>query len=443
MKIIRTIFKVGLFVLTGFQTSFAQDTLVPVEVNDSVSLSFFDQYFRDKTLRVDYLLAGNDTETVAYLWHLKEEPFWGGPKKNLVDPWSSGNFRYSLVDTATGELLYRKGFSSLFEEFQGTKEAREVRRAYPMTATMPFPRTPAYFEIDKRNYGSGEFETLFHLLVDPFDYMIGREEITKIPHTAVILHGSPDTCIDIAFIAEGYTIEEMEKFRQDAMRMAEYFLSVEPYASLQDKFNFYAVEAPSEESGVDIPGKGEYRNTGINSSFYTFGSERYLTTPDTWTMRNIAANVPYDQVIILNNSKKYGGGGFYNHYCQSTVDHALSEIVALHEFGHAFGGLADEYVGGVNYDGFYNPDVEPWEPNITTNVDFSSKWSSMIHDTVPLPTPRKPAYMGIVGMFEGGGYMATGIFSPAMNCRMKDNSAEGFCPVCQEAIRRKILFYCD
>ncbi len=432
-----------LFILIGFQTSFAQDTIVQPSLPDSTILTSFDQYFRDKTLRVDYLLAGNDTETVAYLWQLKEEPIWGGPKNNLTDPWNSGNFRYSLYDTATGHLLYRKGFSSLFEEYQGTREAKEIRRAYPMTATMPFPLKAASFEIDIRSYETGEFEPLFQLLIKPSDYSINREEILRIPYTAVIFHGDSDTCIDIAFIAEGYTADEMLKFREDATRIATYFLSMEPYADLQDRFNFYAIESPSEESGVDIPGIGEYVNTSVNSSFYTFGSERYLTTPDTWSMHDIAANVPYDQIIILNNSKKYGGGGFYNHYCQSTVDHGLSEIVALHEFGHAFGGLADEYVGGVNYDGYYNLQIEPWEPNITTNIDFDSKWQSMIHDTVPVPTPRKPAYLDVVGMFEGGGYIAIGIYSPAMNCRMKDNSAKGFCPVCREAIRQKILFYCD
>jgi len=160
-------------------------------------------------------------------------------------------------------------------------------------------------------------------------------------------------------------------------------------------------------------------------------------------MRDIAANVPYDQIIILNNSTKYGGGGFYNHYCQSTTDNEWSEIVAIHEFGHAFGGLADEYVGGVNYDGYYNLKLEPWEPNITTRIDFGSKWLRMIPDTVPVPTPRDSAYLHIVGVFEGGGYIAKGIYSPVMNCRMKDDSAPGFCPVCQEAIRQKILFYCD
>ena len=409
----------------------------------TVTNSIFDQFFTDKTLRIDYLLAGNDVETRVYIRQLKEEPLWGGPHKNLIDPWNSGNYRYSLYDSATGQLLYRKGFSSLFEEFQGTPEAKEVPRAYPMTATMPFPLQPARFILENREYTTGEFSPLLTLEIDPEDYFILHETPDQYPVSGIYVQGDATDHLDIVFLAEGYTMEEMPEFLEDARRISDYFLSVAPFSEYTEKINFRAVESPSASSGVDIPGKKVYVNTGFNSSFSTFGSDRYLTTPDTWSMRDVAANAPYDQIIILNNSKKYGGGGFYNHYCQSTVDHSVSEVVAIHEFGHAFGGLADEYIGGVNYDGFYNLKVEPWEPNITTNVDFFSKWQAMIGDSIPTPTPRDSIYQHVVGMYEGGGYMAKGIFSPMMNCRMKDNNASGFCPVCQDALRKKIQFYCD
>ncbi|MFH1159578.1 MAG: M64 family metallopeptidase [bacterium] len=423
--------------------SFAQDVRIASIPEPVAEKTTFEQFFTDRTLRIDYLLAGNNQKTVVYLWQLKDEPTWGGPHKNLTDPWNSGNYRYSVYDSATGQLLYRKGFSSLFEEFQGTQEAKVVRRAYPMTATFPYPLYPVRFEMEQRAYKTGAFHPIFSMNVNPANYFIVHEEIDKYPVVELNVKGEPATHLDIVFLAEGYTQEEMPKFQEDSRRMSNYFLAAEPFSEYTDKINFRAVESPSAGSGIDIPGNGTYVNTNINSSFYTFDSDRYLTTPDTWSMRDIAANVPYDQIIILNNSTKYGGGGFYNHYCQSTVDNEVSEIVAIHEFGHSFGGLADEYVGGVNYDGFYNLKVEPWEPNITTNVNFGSKWQSMINDTVPVPTPRDSTYANIVGMFEGGGYMAKGIYSPVMKCRMKDNSAKGFCPVCQEAIRKKILFYCD
>jgi len=443
--------KLLLILLFGCQTLFAQDvamtpaagTFVKQISGGKMEMINFDQFFLDKTLRIDYLLAGNDLETNVYLWQLKEEPLWGGPHGNLIDPWNSGNYRFSLYDSVSGELLFRKGFSSLFEEFQGTEEAKVIPRAYPMTATMPFPIAPVRFEIDKRNYNTGEFENFFSMSIDPTNYFILHEAIDVLVVTPLFEPGDPAKQLDIVFLAEGYTAEEMSKFSEDAHRIAEYFLSVEPFSAFREKIAFWIVESPSAGSGVDIPEKREYINTGFNSSFSTFDTDRYLTTPDTWSIRDAAANAPYDQIIILNNSNKYGGGGFYNHYCQSTVDHDVSQIVAIHEFGHAFGGLADEYVGGVNYDGFYNLQLEPWEPNITTTIDFETKWKSMISADIPVPTPRDSVYRHVVGMFEGGGYMEKGIFSPMMNCRMKDNSAAGFCPVCQEAIRQKILFYCD
>lgn len=437
----KVFFPVALFLVTFIIVG--QDVSITPLPDQMAKKSIFGQFFTDKTLRIDYLLAGNNQETTVYLWQLKEEPIWGGPHNNLVDPWNSGNYQFSLYDSASGQLLFRRGFSSLFEEYQGTNEAKEVPRAYPMTATMPYPLKPVRFQIDKRAYTTGEFEPLFTLDIDPRSYFIVHEPIDSCSITPLVDPGDPATQLDIVFLAEGYTMAEMPKFLDDARRISDYFLSVAPFSEYPEKITFWAVESPSAGSGVDIPGKKEYVNTGFNSSFYTFNSDRYLTTPDTWSMRDAAANAPYDQIIILNNSKKYGGGGFYNHYCQSTVDHELSEIVAIHEFGHAFGGLADEYVGGVNYDGFYNLNLEPWEPNITTNIDFGSKWKSMIHDTIPLPTPRDSTYIEVVGMFEGGGYMAKGIFSPVMNCRMKDNSAKGFCPVCQQALRQKIRIYCD
>jgi hypothetical protein len=433
-----------LLFLTLFSVAIsAQDSVVSPDSGTGAVKVTFDSCFVTKTLRIDYLLSGNDTSTIVMLYRMKEEPHWGGPHDNLIDPWNSGNFRFSVFDSATGVLLYRKGFSSLFEEWQGTEEAKRLHRAYSMTAVFPFPQHAIKFGLDKRDKTSSRFINLVTLDIRPDDYFISRDPVDSLSVDTIFFYGNPQDHLDIVFLAEGYTNDEMPKFREDAKRFAEYFRSVVPFNEMQDKINFRAVESPSRGSGVDIPGRQVYVNTNINSSFYTFDSERYLTTSDTWSIYDIAANAPYDQIIVLNNSPKYGGGGFYNHYCQSTVDNPTSFIVAIHEFGHSFGGLADEYVGGVNYDGFYNLSLEPWEPNITTNVDFSSKWGMMIADTIPVPTPRIDAYVNIVGMFEGGGYMAKGIFSPMMNCRMNSNDADGFCPVCREALRKKIRFYSD
>ena len=404
----------------------------------------FDDYFRPSALRVDYLLAGDAGSEIAYFVQMKEEPNWGGPRKNLTDPYDYGSYRYLAFDSATNKLLFSRGFSTLFQEWKGTEEAKKMKRAYPMTAVMPFPKNTIRFVIEKRSFSTNQFEPLFERYVSPSDYFIVRESVNPAKHTMIRDSGDPRNHVDIAFIAEGYGTFEMDKFRADAKRIADYFLSVEPYASFSGSFNFYAIESPSNESGVSIPGKDIYVNTNIHSSFYTFNMDRYLTTSDTRAMYDIAANVPYDMVFILVNSKRYGGGGFYGHYGQSTVDHQLSEKVAIHEFGHQFAGLADEYYASeVTYSDYYNLLFEPWEPNITTNIDFGKKWKNQILQGTPIPTPREEKFKEVTGMFEGGGYLSKGIFSPMMDCRMKSNEAPGFCPVCQEAIIRMIRFYTE
>jgi len=404
----------------------------------------FDTFFIPKTLRVDYLLAGDASTEDVYFREMKQEPFWGGPRKNLTDPFGYGTYRYIAYDSATNQLIFSRGFNSLFQEWKGTEEAKKMKRAFPMVAVMPFPKHTIRFVIEKRSYQTNTFETIFDRFINPSDYFINRESIHNLKTSKIKDSGDPVNHVDIAFISEGYTTLEMDKFLEDAKRFADYFMTVDPYSKNTQQFNFYAIESPSDESGVTIPGKDIFVNTNIHSSFYTFDMDRYLTTFDTKSMYDIAANVPYDAIFVLVNSKQYGGGGFYNHYGESTVDHKLSLIVSIHEFGHSFAGLADEYYSSeVTYSDFYNLAFEPWEPNITTNVDFQSKWKKMISEGTPIPTPREPKYAGVTGMFEGGGYLSKGIFSPAMDCRMKSNEAPGFCPVCQDAIARMIRFYCE
>ena len=402
----------------------------------------FDEFFLNKTLRIDYFLAGNSMEENVYFREMRQEPYYGGPHNNMVSLKNTGSYRYCLFDSASGNLLFSKGFSSLFQEWRGTPEAKQMRRVFPMTAVMPFPKTTMNFVIEKRSYETGLFEKMFEMKGRPADYYILSDSMHRFKVEKLMYSGDPADHVDVAFLAEGYTEDQMPKFIEDARSMMDYFMSVEPYNSYRDKFNFYAVMSPSDESGVTVPGKEVYVNTNIHSSFYTFDMDRYLTSFDTKSIYDIAANVPFDAIFVLVNSTRYGGGGFYNHYCEGTVDNQYSRIVAVHEFGHSFAGLADEYYNAeVTYSDFYNLKVEPWEPNITTNVDFSSKWKPMLADSVPVPTPRITKYNGVTGMFEGGGYSGKGIFSPQMDCRMKSNEAKGFCLVCQKAIADMIRYY--
>ncbi|MBE9466851.1 MAG: peptidase [Bacteroidetes bacterium] len=407
------------------------------------SIINFDDYFISKSLRIDYLLSGDAKEETVSLNKLIQEPFWGGPKKNLIDKFNYGTYRIKVIDSVSNKLIYSYGFCTLFQEWQSTAEAKKLKRSFSQTSIFPYPKKTVRFEIDKRAYADGKFNKIFELFINPKNYFINKEKPKFYKSNKIIYSGDPATNVDIAFIAEGYTKEEMTKFNDDVKRIAGYFFKSSPYNKYKNKFNIYSIESASEESGTDIPGKGIYKNTIINSSFYTFDIDRYLTTFDTKSFRDVAANVPYDQIYILINTTKYGGGGFYNHYTACSSNNVLTPSVCIHEFGHGFAGLADEYyTSDVAYENFYNLKVEPWEPNITTMVNFENKWKNMLDTKTPVPTPRTKKYENKIGIFEGGGYVDKGVYSPYQNCRMKSNQSE-LCPVCQEAISKMIEFVCD
>jgi len=401
----------------------------------------FERYFTDKVLRFDFMLAGNNQRTEVYPVSMKEEPFWAGSKISLTDPFNYGNFKYEVFDVKSNELIYSRGFCTLFQEWQTTAEANNMERSFYEVATMPYPKNEIRFVLSKRDR-NGSFSKLYELNIDPSDYFIINESPVHAEITKVYYRGDPHVCVDLVFIAEGYMADEMGKFREEVKKMADTLFSEAPFNDYVDKINIWAVEAVSQESGTDIPGEKIYVNTALNSSFYTFDIDRYLTTQDIKSVNDYAALVPHDNIIVLINSSKYGGGGVYNYYSGTTVGNQLSPKVFIHEFGHGFVGLADEYYSSsVAYDEFYPLDVEPWEPNITTMVNFKSKWEKLIGKYVPVPTPPEEKYKDITGLFEGGGYSAKGIFRSEMDCRMKSNGNKGFCAVCREAIKEMIEFY--
>jgi hypothetical protein len=412
----------------------------------SISLSVygqgnFDKYFTNKVLRFDFMLAGDSRETVVYPLEMKEEAFWAGSVVNLTDQFNYGNFKYEVFDHATNNLIYSKGFSTLFQEWQTTTEAKTIARSFYEVATMPFPKNKIRFVLSKRER-DGSFVWLYETEIDPANYFIRKESPVNASVSKILDGGDSQKCVDLAFIAEGYTKDEISKFREDVKKMAEVLFAEKPFCDFKDIFNIWAVEAVSQESGTDIPGENIYVNTALNSSFYTFDLDRYVTTQDIKSVNDYAALVPHDNIIILINSSRYGGGGVYNYYSATTTDHKLSPKVFVHELGHGFAGLADEYYSSsVAYDEFYPLGTEPWEPNITTMVDFESKWKDMINKATPQPTPAEEKYNDITGLFEGGGYSAKGIFRPALDCRMKSNGPGGFCTVCQKAIIEMIEFY--
>ena len=303
----------------------------------------FDDYFIDKTLRVDYLFNGDASKQVISLDELVSLPGWAGRRHALDRLPLEGNGDITMVDKASGKVIYRTSFSSLFQEWLGEKEAQLLTRGFENTFLLPYPKYPAIVTVRLKDVRHQPCAVMKHE-VNPEDILIHQRGTSQItPHRYLLQNGASDACIDIAILAEGYTSDEMELFYKDAQDACEAIFSHEPFKRLKHKFNVVAVESVSQDSGVSIPRKNEWKNTAVSSHFDTFYSDRYLTTRSVKAMHNWLAGIPYEHIIILANTDTYGGGGIYNAYLLTTAHHAMFKPVVVHEFGHSFGGLADEY----------------------------------------------------------------------------------------------------
>ncbi len=397
----------------------------------------FDSLFDQGVMRIDLVFSGTAQETTYALSGVKKEQFYSGPHSGLIDPFDYGDHKFVVKNEASGEVIFSHSYCTLFREWQTTEESQTLRRAYPHVLRFPWPKAGVVVEIHDRN-SAGAFNMSWSATFDPASIYTDPGNPYLFEPVDLEINGATAEKVDVLFLAEGYTAEEMDKFIADAKRSAGYIFSEEPFKSKRKDFNIRALKSVSQDSGTDIPGDSVWKNTVINSSFYTFGVERYMTTMDYKSVCDVAASVPYDQIYILVNTDKYGGGGIYNHYSISAADNLQSRAVVIHEFGHAFGGLADEYFNSaVAYNDYFPLEVEPWNPNLTTLVDFDSKWKPMISEGTPVPTPVEEANGGVVGVYEGGGYVAKGVFRPMIDCRMHTNDA-AFCPVCSSALKKMI-----
>lgn len=400
----------------------------------------FNDFFVSKTMRLDFYHAGDSRSEQVYFEQVKQEPYWGGSKTNLTDKFDYGAYKFTVSDSASGKIIYSRGYSSLFEEWQATDEAKKISRSFYETIVFPYPKKTVRVKIESRDK-QNKFKEVFAITLNPENYFIKKEGPLRSDSYKLLDSGDPSVKVDIVLVPEGYAKEELPKLKKDAGRFAEYLFKHAPYTDSKNKFNIWLVEAVSQESGTDIPASGIWKNTVVNSNFYTFDSERYLTTMDIKSIRDIAGNVPYDQIFVLVNSKKYGGGGIFNDYSMCSSDNESSEWVFIHEFGHAFAGLADEYFDSqVSVSDYYDLKSEPWNPNITTLVNFDKKWKSLVVSDMPVPTPVNEKFREQAGVYEGASYVAKGMFRPYQSCEMKELRA-GFCPVCSKAIIEMIDFY--
>ncbi len=403
----------------------------------------YDIHFDNQQLRIDYYIFGNADTCYYALDKYIMEPVWGGTRNNLIDSLDYGDYYFEVLLHDSDIVLYSRGYCNLFGEWQSTPEAEVVSRGFNESVIMPYPKETVDVVFYMRDY-DGNFVEKMKLVVDPDDYFI--QDSPKHHISVLNVHGdfAPEKAVDIVILPDGYTEEEMGKFVMDCNFFKECLFSYEPYVSYQDRFNIRAVMAPSKDSGITIPAEDIWKNTALNCAFYTFDSERYCMSYDNQSIRNLAGTVPYDQIYILANTSKYGGGGIYNFYCVSSTDDNFSSDVIIHEFGHGFAGLGDEYYDDSgSYEEFYNLNIEPWEPNITTLVDFDSKWKDMLKKKTPVPTPDTEKYDKEVGVFEGGGYEPKGVYRPKRDCLMKTFNGDKFCEVCHKAIEKMILYYTE
>ncbi len=399
----------------------------------------FNKHFHNKTLRFDFYHVGNSNSEQIIFDELIEEPIWGGRKINLVDTLNLGAYKIAIFDSNDVEI-YSKGFSTLFKEWQTTEEAKKMDRAYSGAVIFPYPKEIVTLKIFTRDI-KNKFKDIYSLKIDPENYFIRKGNEDEYDVEEIMKSGNSSEKYDIVFIPEGYTEDEMDKFIDDCNVLKNYLFNYAPFSELENKFNIWAVNAPSVESICDIPADDIWGNTLLNSSYYTFDSERYLMTEDYQKVCDVAANAPYDQIYILANSTKYGGGAIFNFYSLTVTNDPKFKEIFVHELGHGLAGLADEYGYDNTFEDYYPKGVEPWEKNITTLANFSSKWKKDIEANTPIPTPDDSLNLYKLGVYEGAGYVAKGVYRPTYNSIMRTLSAKEFNKPSQDAIREVVLFY--
>ncbi len=409
---------------------------------------------QDKTLRVDYIFSGTDKASEISLDRMFSFDGWAGRRVNLDKVPVKGNGQISMTDIATGKVLYRLPFSTLFQEWQTSDESRYVRKSFENTFLLPMPSGRAMVKVELYDSKGVMSASLKHV-VDPSDILIRHLKPAVPEHRYLLKSGDPADRIDVAVVAEGYTSEEAEKFYGHAQAAVDAILSHEPFAGYRDRFNFVAVALESRDSGVSVPREGLWLDTAVGSHYDTFYMDRYLTTTCVKMMHDKLVGIPYEHLVVLANTDTYGGGGIFNSYTLTTALHPAFKPVVVHEFGHSFAGLGDEYYYETEENvAFYHSDSEPWEQNITTLYDFGAKWDDMLPKVIQIPTSAPDVNIwseieegaapeSFIGVYEGGGYQTKGVYRPYPDCRMKTNGAPVFCPVCQRAIARIIEFYTE
>lgn len=449
----------------------------------------FDRYFLDKTMRVDYHHVGTKGEERVTLDKVFQEGPWAGSMVNLVDTLNMGEFLVRVFDIQSGMLLYSRGYSSVFNEWQTTPEAGlGVWKTFHESVRFPFPKRRVQMTLSRRDKFL-VFQQVFSTVIDPDDptVVIAEQQHPASEVFPLMDNGDVHRKVDILIIGDGYAKGDIDKFKTDAKHFNDVMFATSPFKERADDFNVRALCAVSPESGIDVPDLNVWKNTALGTMYNTFGSERYVLTEANRELRDIAAAAPYDFICILINDNRYGGGGIYQLYTTTYTNEKTTgaewqrDYVYVHEFGHAFGGLGDEYYSSsTGYDEFYPAGVEPWESNVTRLMHAPDvKWRAQVSPEIAIPTDwdkevydgvraelmkldrkaddyftqreavmkkaeqtlKNPDLLGKIGAFEGAGYVSEGMYRPSLDCRMFSLSLVDFCGVCRAAIERQIDFY--
>ena len=441
-----------------------------------------------RTLRVDYYHSGTASTEHFSLDRIVREPgAWPGNPARPIDDTNLGKYLFEVLDRKTNRVLYSRGFSSVFGEWETTAEAGEVWRTFHESLRFPEPGTPVQVVLKKRD-ARNAFREVWSLLVDPADNAVDPSvPPSPGPLVEIERHGPSPEKVDLLILGDGYTAAERGKFEKDAHRLVDILFATSPFKERRNDFNVWGLCPPAVESGISRPSTGIHRRSPVGATYDAFGSERYVLTFENRALRDVAAFAPYEFVEILTNSQTYGGGGIFGLYSTVAADSLWSPYVFVHEFGHHFAGLADEYYTSDVAYAPTNERVEPWEPNVTALADPADlKWKDLVTPGTPLPTPwakeafekesaaiqkrrreiraqkRPEAEMdalfleeqkaetkllgadpraGQVGAFEGANYAAKGYYRPQTDCIMFTRDQVPFCRVCQRAIERVIDLY--
>ncbi|MCJ0826574.1 IgA Peptidase M64 [Luteimonas sp. 50] len=445
------------------------------------------------TLRVDIQHGGDASAEHYALERVVVEPLpWPGNPARPLDTTNRGSQKFEVVDAGSGQVLYSRGYATVFGEWRTTDDARTTQRSFQESMRFPMPAGPVLVKVYGRD-ADNRFAPAWSVRIDPQALDVERVALpAPAQPIAIRHHGDPATKVDLLLLGDGYTAAQMDKFRADARRLADRLFSVSPFKERAADFNVWALALPVPEAGISRPSTGIHHASATGARYDIFGSERYILTLDNRAFRELAQYAPYEFVEIMVNNQTYGGGGIFGQFSTVAADNDWADYVFVHEFGHHFAGLADEYyTSPVAYAAGERPTVEPWEPNVTALLDPGKlKWKDQVSpvapaQAVPLPTPwpkaeyeayerdvqarrvklradRRPEaemsalfreeqdhvdalfadarYRDAVGAFEGANYAATGYYRPQMQCMMFTR-ADAFCSVCQRAIADIIDLY--